>query len=256
MNTFLEVRGISKSFGGVAAVNNVSFSIAPGEAVALMGGNGAGKSTLVSMLAGLMKPDAGALAIDGVDRILSEPKEARDAGIETVFQDLALCENLNAPGNLFLGREKYFGVWPLRLLDRRSMEAATITALEDVGVRIPDMRIPTRKFSGGQRQALAFARATRAKSRLLILDEPTAALGVEESGNVVRTVQRLRRDRGVAVLLITHNLEEMRTIAERAVILRRGKFVGSVMLADTTDDEVVARITGSVEGQRPTSPPQ
>jgi ABC-type sugar transport system ATPase subunit len=245
LTPFLEIKGVSKSFGGIAALNNVSFDIAAGEAVALMGGNGAGKSTLVSLLAGLQRPDAGSVFIGGVERNLSEPQESRDAGIETVFQNLALCPNLNAPGNLFLGRELYFGFGPFRFLDRSAMEKATIATLRDMGVNVPDMKAATDKFSGGQRQALAFARAARAKSKLLILDEPTAALGVEESANVVRTVQRLRRERNMAVLLITHNLEEMRSLADRAVVLRRGHHVGSVILKDTSDDEIVARITGS-----------
>jgi ABC-type sugar transport system ATPase subunit len=245
MTPFLEIKGVSKSFGGIAALDDVRFDIAPGEAVALMGGNGAGKSTLVSLLAGLQRPDVGSIVIDGAERNLSEPQEARDAGIETVFQNLALCPNLNAPGNLFLGRELYTGFGPFRFLDRAAMEKATVATLRDLGVNVPDMKAPTNKFSGGQRQALAFARAARANSRLLILDEPTAALGVEESANVQRTVQRLRRERNMAVLLITHNLEEMRSIAERAVVLRRGRHVGSVDLDHTTDDEIVARITGS-----------
>lgn len=245
MRPFLEIKGVSKSFGGIAALDNVSFDIAAGEAVALMGGNGAGKSTLVSLLAGLQRPDSGSIFIDGTERNLSEPQDARHAGIETVFQNLALCPNLNAPGNLFLGRELYAGFGPFRFLDRAAMEKATISTLRDLGVNVPDMKAPTNKFSGGQRQALAFARAARANSRLLILDEPTAALGVEESTNVVRTVQRLRRERNMAVLLITHNLEEMRSLADRAVVLRRGHHVGSVDLDRCTDDEIVSRITGS-----------
>jgi D-xylose transport system ATP-binding protein len=245
MSPFLEIRSVSKSFGGIAALKGVSFDLAAGEAVALMGGNGAGKSTLVSLLAGLQRPDSGSICIEGVDRVLSDPQQSRDAGVETVFQNLALCPNLNAPGNLFLGRELYRGFWPFKILDRKEMERVAIATLRELGVNVPDMRAPTSRFSGGQRQALAFARAVRGKSKLLILDEPTAALGVEESANVIKTVQRLRRERNIAVLLITHNLEEMRSIADRAVVLRRGHNVGSVMLKDTSDDEVVARITGS-----------
>lgn len=246
MNPFLAIESVSKSFGGVAALKNVSFDMAAGEAVALMGGNGAGKSTLVSLLAGLQRPDSGGIVIDGVEQNFSKPQDARASGIETVFQNLALCPNLNAPGNLFLGRELHRGIGPFRFLDRKAMEKATVVTLRDLGVNVPDMKAPADKFSGGQRQALAFARAARAKSRLLILDEPTAALGVEESANVIRTVQRLRRERNMTVLLITHNLEEMRAIADRAVILRRGRYVGSVTLDDTSDDEIVGRITGSL----------
>lgn len=245
MTPFLEVRNVSKSFGGIAALKGISFELAAGEAVALMGGNGAGKSTLVSLLSGLLRPDVGSICIEGTDRVLSDPQQSREAGIETVFQTLALCPNLNAPGNLFLGRELYRGFGPFKLLDRKAMEKVTVATLQDLGVNVPDMRAPTNRFSGGQRQALAFARAVRGKSKLLILDEPTAALGVEESANVVKTVQRLRKERNIAVLLITHNLEEMRSIADKAVVLRRGHHVGSVLLKETSDDEIVARITGS-----------
>ncbi|MDQ0473589.1 ATP-binding cassette domain-containing protein [Labrys wisconsinensis] len=245
MTPFLEVRNVSKSFGGIAALKGISFELAAGEAVALMGGNGAGKSTLVSLLSGLLRPDIGSICIEGADRVLSDPQQSREAGIETVFQNLALCPNLNAPGNLFLGRELYRGFGPFKILDRKAMEKVTVATLQDLGVNVPDMRAPTNRFSGGQRQALAFARAVRGKSKLLILDEPTAALGVEESANVVKTVQRLRKERNIAVLLITHNLEEMRSIADKAVVLRRGHHVGSVLLKETSDDEIVARITGS-----------
>lgn len=249
MTPFLQIRNVSKSFGGIAALKGISFELAAGEAVALMGGNGAGKSTLVSLLAGLQRADAGSICIEGVDGVLSEPQQSRDAGIETVFQNLALCPNLDAPGNLFLGRELYRGFGPFKILDRKAMERVTVGTLRELSVNVPDMKAPTNRFSGGQRQALAFARAVRGKSKLLILDEPTAALGVEESANVVRTVQRLRRERNIAVLLITHNLEEMRSIADRAVVLRRGHHVGSVLLKNTSDDEIVARITGSFSVQ-------
>ena len=246
MTAFLEVRNVSKSFGGVAALSGVSLSIAAGEAVALMGGNGAGKSTLVSILSGLKHPDDGLVLVDGAPVSFQRPQDARRAGIETVFQNLALAPNLDAPGNLFLGREIGRGWGVFRMLDRKAMERETKKTLADLGVRIPDLKANSRSYSGGQRQALAFARAARANSRLLILDEPTAALGVEESANVVATVQRLRRERGMAVLLITHNLEEMRRLADRAVILRRGRLAGSMMLNNATDDEIVGRITGSI----------
>jgi D-xylose transport system ATP-binding protein len=246
MSAFLEVVGVSKGFGGVKALDEVSLSIAAGESVALMGGNGAGKSTLVSLLAGLRAPDSGEIRIEGRRRELETPLLARHLGIETVFQDLALCPNLDAPGNLFLGREIPFHIGPIRFLNRGAMEREARRLLADLGVTIPDLRATTRSYSGGQRQILAFARAASAKSRLLILDEPTAALGVEERSNVIATVQKLRRERGMSVLLITHNLEEMRALADRAVILRRGRNAGNVTLSEATDDEVVGRITGSI----------
>jgi simple sugar transport system ATP-binding protein len=245
MTAFLEATGITKTFGGVVALDDVGLTIGASESVALLGGNGAGKSTLVSILAGLKRADGGALAIDGRPVDFANPDDARRAGIETVFQNLALCPNLDAPGNLFLGREIHWRLGPFRMLDRRAMERQTRETLAELGVRIPDLHATSRSYSGGQRQALAFARAVRASSRLLILDEPTAALGVEERENVVRTVKRLRRERGIAILLITHNLEEMRQLADRAVILRRGRLAGSVSLADASDAEVVGHITGA-----------
>lgn len=245
MNGFLKATNITKTFGGVTALSNVSLSIDAGESVALLGGNGAGKSTFVSILAGLKSADSGEIAIDGRPAHFGNPDDARRSGIETVFQTLALCPNLDAPGNLFLGREIGWRFGPFSLLRRREMERQTRETLASLGVRIPDLNATSRSYSGGQRQALAFARAIREESRLLILDEPTAALGVEERENVVRTVKRLRLERGMAILLVTHNLEEMRQLADRAVILRRGKVAGSVSLADAEDGEIVSHITGA-----------
>lgn len=244
---YLSARGITQRFGAVTALDDVALDIRPGEAVALMGGNGAGKSTLVSILSGLRQPEAGEILIDGRTAHLRDARDARAAGIETVYQNLALCPNLDAPGNLFLGREIARGTWPFRWLDRAAMERETRATLADLGVTIADLRATSRSYSGGQRQVLAFARAARARSKLLILDEPTAALGVEESANVVQTVRRLRVERGVAVLLITHNLEEMRLLADRAVILRRGRNAGNLLLASARDEDVVRHITGGAE---------
>ena len=245
MKPLLEAKLITKTFGGVTALSDVSVTIHPGESVALLGGNGAGKSTLVSILSGLKEADRGEIVVDGERIRFDSPDDARHAGIETVFQNLALCPNLDAAGNLFLGREIAWHLGPFRLLNRREMERRTRETLSALGVRIPDMHATSRSYSGGQRQALAFARAIRANSRLLILDEPTAALGVEERESVVQTVKRLRRERDIAILLVTHNLEEMRQLADRAVILRRGRLVGEVILADAADEEVVGHITGA-----------
>lgn len=244
----LSVSGISLRFGAVHALEDVGLQIMPGEAVALMGGNGAGKSTLVSILSGLRRPDSGQILINGSTVEFDGARDARNAGVETVFQNLALCPNLDAPGNLYLGRELYKFRWPFRWLDRARMERETQATLAELGVTIPDLRATSRSYSGGQRQVLAFARAAGARSRLLILDEPTAALGVEESANVVRTVRRLRAERGISVLLITHNLEEMRQIADRAVVLRRGRNAANLSLATASDDDVVRSITGSAAG--------
>jgi ABC-type sugar transport system ATPase subunit len=245
MSALLEVDGVSKRFGGVHALDGVSCSVQAGECVAMMGGNGAGKSTLVSILAGLQAADDGAVQFGGRAAAFASPDDARRAGIETVFQNLGLCDNLDAPGNLFLGRELHRRVGPLKLLRRRAMEQETRRTLADLKVNLPDLRAASAGLSGGQRQALAFARAVRAASRLLILDEPTAALGVEERRRVVETVQRLRADRGMAVLLITHNLVEMRELADRVIVLRRGEIAGEAELADVDDDRIVSLITGA-----------
>jgi ABC-type sugar transport system ATPase subunit len=243
---FLEARGLTKSFGGVLALDEVSIAVGAGEAVALMGGNGAGKSTLVSIIAGLRRPDAGEVRVEGRTVAFGTAGEARAAGIETVFQNLALCPNLDAPGNLFLGREIARGRWPFRRLDRAAMERETARTLAELGVTIPDLRIPSRGYSGGQRQALAFARAVRGESRLLILDEPTAALGVEESANVVRTVRRLRAERGMAVLLITHNLERCGPSPSVRWCCGGGATRASSTFARPATTKVVGRITGAV----------
>ncbi len=241
----LEVRGVSKHFGGVHALSDVSMQIAPGECVALMGGNGAGKSTLVSIVAGLTAPDTGDVLFDGDVVAFRTPDDARHVGIETVFQNLALCDNLDAPGNLFLGRELRRRIGPFSVMNRRKMIAETKKTLADLGVRIPDLRAATASLSGGQRQALAFARAVRAQSRLLILDEPTAALGVAERGRVMETVHSLRRSHGLTVLLISHNLQEIRELADRVVVLRHGRMVGTLTVSDNTDGAIVALLTGS-----------
>jgi ABC-type sugar transport system ATPase subunit len=245
VSALLEVEKVSKRFGGVHALSGVSCSLEAGECVALMGGNGAGKSTLVSILSGLQAADDGAVQFGGQEAAFASPDDARRAGIETVFQNLGLCDNLDAPGNLFLGRELHRRVGPLKFLRRRAMEQETRRTLADLKVNLPDLRAASAGLSGGQRQALAFARAVRAASQLLILDEPTAALGVEERGRVVETVKRLRADRGMAVLLITHNLVEMRELADRVIVLRRGEIAGEAELADVDDDRIVSLITGA-----------
>ncbi len=245
MTSLLELHGVSKRFGGVHALSEVSLTVALGEVVALMGGNGAGKSTLVSIISGLTRPDDGEMRFEGRPVSFVSAQEARRAGIETVFQTLALCDNLDAASNLFLGREPTVGFFPFKMVRRKQMERAASETIAALGVTIPDPRGAVGEYSGGQRQALAFARAVRNTSRLLILDEPTAALGVGERRAVLETVRRLRSERGMALLLITHNLEEMRALADRVVVLRHGRCVGSYRLSDVDDDAVVGLITGA-----------
>lgn len=240
----LRVRDLSKSYGGVLAVADVSFDVAAGECVALLGGNGAGKSTVVAALTGLIKPDSGSILIDSLAVDLSGPQDAREVGIEAVFQNLALCDNLDAPANLFLGRELYRSLGPLRVRRDRRMRDATRVTLEQMGVRMPDLKVPVSSHSGGQRQALAFARAVRSASRLLILDEPTAALGLAEKRQVVAAVRRLIDERGMAVLLVSHDMHEMQQLADRVVVLRQGRLAASTMPPVNDLNAIVGLITG------------
>ena len=241
----LEVRGVSKRFGGVQALSDVSMTVRAGECVALMGGNGAGKSTLVSLISGLGTPDDGEVVFEGAVTSFHGPDDARAVGIETVFQNLALCDNLDAPGNLFLGREPRRGFGPFSVMNKRLMAQETRTTLTELGVNMPNLRSATATLSGGQRQALAFARAVRSRSKLLILDEPTAALGVAERARVAQTVNTLRADLGLSVLLISHSLEEIRNLADRVVVMRHGRIVGSLDVRGVADSAIVHLLTGS-----------
>ena len=245
MAVLLSARNVSKRYGAVQALDSVSLDISEGECVALVGGNGAGKSTLVAIIAGLQVPDAGALVVKGQAANFHSPQDARSAGIQTVYQTLALCDNLSAVGNLFLGRELAVGVGPFKFVRRRAMLDQTAATLRDLGLRFTDLGAATANFSGGQRQGLAFARAVGSAPSLLVLDEPTAALGVAERERVIQTVHHLHRDRGIAVLLITHNLEEMRRLADRVVVLRHGKSVGTFPIGEADDDTLVGFITGA-----------
>lgn len=244
----LAVRAVSKSFGGVQALEDVTVDLYPGECLALMGGNGAGKSTLVGILSGLQAPDSGTIELGGNPVQFRSPEESRSAGVETVFQDLALCNNLDAVGNLFLGREEFRRVGPFKVLARRRMEKITREMLRALTVNLPDLHAPTQGLSGGQRQALAFARAIRARSRVLMLDEPTAALGVRERAGVIDTIKRIREEYGVSVLLVSHNLEEIRELADRAVVLRRGRVAGTLAVSGRNEHALVALLTGAAPG--------
>ena len=241
----VSVSGLSKRFGGVCALEDVSLEVAAGDCVALLGPNGAGKSTLVSIISGVQKPDSGQICVDGRPVVFRGAADARARGIQTVYQDLALCGNLSASGNLFLGRELVRRLGPLRFVDRRAMDRFTQQELTELGVELPGFREATEGYSGGQRQALAFARSILANARLLILDEPTAALGVTERERVLRTVRRLHEERGLAVLLVTHNIADMRELATRIVVLRQGRRVADANAGEVDDDTVVGLITGS-----------
>lgn len=242
MSTVLEVTDLSKSFGSIEAVRSFNLRMAPGEVVALVGDNGAGKSTIVKMLSGIVHPTAGAIHIQGQQHELKSPNDAKTAGIETVLQDLALVTQQSVYSNLFLGRElKRKG---LPLLDHGLMFREAQQLFKDLNVNIPDVKAPAGSLSGGQRQAIAIARAAKWGKTLVIMDEPTAALGVAETAKVEELIHRLS-SLGTAVLIVSHNLEQVFRVSSRISIMRRGTYVGEVKTSDVTTDDVVGLITGS-----------
>ncbi|MCC5576726.1 MULTISPECIES: ATP-binding cassette domain-containing protein [Microtetraspora] len=231
---------ISKRYGAVQALQGVSLDLRPGEVVALVGDNGAGKSTLVKVIAGAVSPDSGGLVIDDRPVHVGTPHDAQRLGISTVYQDLALCENLDVVANLFLGSERR----RLSILSHIRMERSARDLLTSLDVRIRDIRVPVAMLSGGQRQSVAIARALIGEPRLVILDEPTAALGVEQTAQVLDLIRRLR-ERGLAVLLISHNLADVRAVSDRVVVLRLGRNAGEFRTADASQESIVAAITGA-----------
>ncbi|MFC6878809.1 MULTISPECIES: ATP-binding cassette domain-containing protein [Actinomadura] len=234
------MRGIKKRYGGVQALDGVNLEVSAGEVVALVGDNGAGKSTLVKVVSGVTVPDAGEIAFGGRPVRVARPHDAQALGISTVHQDLALCENLDVVANLFLGSEKRR--WGL--LGHLRMERAARELLASLDVRIRDIRAPVAALSGGQRQSVAISRALLGDPRLVLLDEPTAALGVEQTAQVLDLVRRLR-DRGLAVVVISHNLADVRAVSDRIAVLRLGRDAGVFRTAETSREAVVAAITGA-----------
>ncbi|WP_028034698.1 ATP-binding cassette domain-containing protein [Chelativorans sp. J32] len=236
----LRLRGISKQFGAVSALADIDLDIHAGEVVALVGDNGAGKSTLVKVLAGVHQPTSGTVEFMGREVTLDTPAKALELGIATVFQDLALCENLDVVANLFLGHE----VAPWHL-DEVAMEVRAWTLLNELSARIPSVRQPIASLSGGQRQTVAIARSLLLDPKIIMLDEPTAALGVAQTAEVLNLIERLR-DRGHGVILISHNMEDVRAVADRIVVLRLGRNNG-VFTTENSNEELVAAITGATE---------
>ncbi|NNM63513.1 MAG: sugar ABC transporter ATP-binding protein [Burkholderiales bacterium] len=236
----LSLRGVSKRFGAVAALTDIDLDVHAGEVVALVGDNGAGKSTLVKVLAGVHQPTAGTMAFCGKPVTLEDPSASLALGIATVFQDLALCENLDVVANIFLGRE----LQALRL-DEVAMELKAWTLLKELSARIPSVRIPVASLSGGQRQTVAIARSLLLEPKLILLDEPTAALGVAQTAEVLDLIERVR-DRGLGVLMISHNMEDVRAVADRIVVLRLGRNNG-VFHPDASNQELVSAITGATD---------
>jgi D-xylose transport system ATP-binding protein len=235
----VSLRGITKNFGAVAALTDVDLDVAAGEVVAVVGDNGAGKSTLVKVLAGVHPPTSGTIAFGGREVTIASPAEAYHLGVATVFQDLALCENLNVVENLFLGRE-------LRRsrLDEVAMETRSWELLRQLSAKIPTVRIPVASLSGGQRQTVAIARSLLGDPKIIILDEPTAALGVAQTAEVLNLIERLR-ERGLGVIMISHNMEDVRAVADRVAVLRLGRNNGFFDVASVSSEEIIAAITGA-----------
>ena len=236
----LSMTGVSKRFGAVQALMDVEFSVAAGEVVALVGDNGAGKSTLVKAIAGVYTPDAGTVVFDGGTVEITSPAQAQQLGIATVFQDLALCDNLDVVNNLYLGSE----VVRHRTLDEVTMEKESWRLLRELSAKIPSVRIPVASLSGGQRQTVAIARSLLGKPKVVMLDEPTAALGVAQTAEVLNLVERLREN-GLAVILISHNMSDVMAVADRVVVLRLGRNNGEFRVSDTNVQEIIAAITGA-----------
>jgi ABC-type sugar transport system ATPase subunit len=245
---FLCVRGLTKSYGGVQAVDSMGLDIYLGEVLALVGDNGAGKSTLIKMLAGVIRPDAGRIVLDGEPVRIATPSQACSLGIETLHQHLGLVDVFNVTENVFLGRElrrRYLGVIPG--LDHRVMRRRTLELLERLGLRFPSIDRPVRSMSGGQRQSVAISRLLLSHVRLLIMDEPLAALGVDEGRKVLELIANLR-DQGYGVVVISHNLEHVFTVADRIAVMKNGSLVGVVETGKIAHDDVVAMI---VSGRTP-----
>lgn len=245
MGYLLEVQNITKRFGGLVAVDDVSLGVSAGEVVGLLGDNGAGKSTLIKVISGVHPPEAGKIFFEGKQISINNPMDALSLGIETIYQDLALAENLNVSSNIFLGREpqkKILGV--IRVLDHDHMMKESRKVLERLQIEIPSLRNRIKMLSGGQRQAVAISRSIYWNARFLIMDEPTAALGIAEQKKVLDLVGRLR-SHGIGILIISHQMHDVFSVTDRLIIMRRGKKVAERYTKETTPDEVVSLIVGS-----------
>jgi D-xylose transport system ATP-binding protein len=244
--TVLKLQGISKRFGAVQALKNIELDVRAGEVMALVGDNGAGKSTLVKTIAGVYTADDGTMVFDGREVRVGSPAEAQQLGIATVFQDLALCDNLDVVANLYLGRELTAPSARGRLLDEVEMERQSWELLRQLSAKIPSVRIPVASLSGGQRQTVAIARSLLGKPKVVMLDEPTAALGVAQTAEVLNLVERLR-ERGLAVILISHNMADVMAVADRVAVLRLGRNNGVFVVSETRTQDIIAAITGATD---------
>jgi ABC-type sugar transport system ATPase subunit len=245
MGYLLEVRNITKRFGGLVAVDNVSMGVNAGEVVGLLGDNGAGKSTLIKVISGVYRADEGTVRFQDKEVQIGSPMDALAIGIETIYQDLALAENLNTPANIFLGREKMKKVLGfLSVLDHAYMQAESRKVLEKLDILIPSLRNRIRALSGGQRQAVAISRSIYWDAKFLIMDEPTAALGVAEQKKVIDTINLLK-SHGLGIIVISHQMHDIFQVADRMVIMRRGEKVAELITKQTNPDEVVSLIVGA-----------
>jgi ABC-type sugar transport system ATPase subunit len=244
----LSIRGLTKRFGGLTAVRNVSWDIFPGEVVALLGDNGAGKSTLIKCISGVYHADEGEIFFEGRQSRFARPIEARREGIETIYQDLALANNLDVGANIFLGREikkRYFGGL-IHTLDEKTMLRESQAALASLEIHFPNLTQPIESLSGGQRQAVAIARAVYWEAKLMIMDEPTNNLGVPEQQKVLELIRTLR-DQGVPVILITHTLPDVFAVSDRLMVMHRGRKVAEKRTADTSTPELVQYMVGALD---------
>jgi simple sugar transport system ATP-binding protein len=240
----LQLEGISKHFGAIQALEDVSLALAPGEVLGLMGDNGAGKSTLVKIIAGNYRPSGGLIYIGGEQKDFHRPIEARNAGIEIVYQDLALCDNLTAATNVFLGRELTRSFGPLRIMDYSAMNATAATLFKELKseTRPKDL---VREMSGGQRQAVAIARTRLAQAKIVLMDEPTAAISVRQVAEVLNLIRELKRQQ-IAVILISHRMPDVFAVADRITVLRRGRKVADKPTTSTSPEEITGLITGAI----------
>lgn len=241
----VEARGIAKHYGGVVALTDADLTVMPGEVVAIVGDNGAGKSTFVKILSGAQPATEGQVLVSGREVTFSRPSDAREAGIETVYQDLSLAEHLDVLSNLFLGREEcYFRLGGLSILNRRKMIRRAEELLGEIGVNVPGVHDVVGGLSGGQRQGVAIARAAGWGSQLIIMDEPTAALGVQETAHVHDIIRTLQ-SKGVAVLLVSHNMKQVMELSDRVYVFRRGRIAAQLHTKQTSTDEIIGYITGA-----------
>lgn len=239
----LSLTGVSKRFGAVQALVDVGLEVRAGEVVALVGDNGAGKSTLVKIISGVYQPDAGRIELSGTQVRAGGPRHAQDLGIATVFQDLALCDNLDVVANLFLGQEERMAGW-MPALDEVAMETRAWALLRSLSAKIPSVRIPIASLSGGQRQTVAIARSLVGDPKVVLLDEPTAALGVAQTAEVLNLIERLKAQ-GLGVILVSHNMADVQSVADRIVVLRLGRNAAEFRAEEATTDKLVAAITGA-----------